>query len=209
MGIKRLKWFVVLAAVLLLSRNLSAAESEIIKKFSEALEARNDGIMASVVETNKDRIPGEVKAVLNEASEGPKAGQEALFFLAERMANIYKDVTGDADLLKEVKKRTFEARLSQPLRPASSGGVHVVEAIEKNTFKPDNITIKAGETVKWVNNDSEAHMLASMPFIGAGGIFSPRVEPKESWGYKFEKPGEYYYICFIHKVMYGKISVER
>ena len=77
-----------------------------------------------------------------------------------------------------------------------------VKAIQNISFQ-----IKKGEVVRWVNNDNVAHLLASMHVIGEQGIFSPRVAPGNSWEYRFDKAGEYYYICFIHKVMYGKVTV--
>ena len=79
---------------------------------------------------------------------------------------------------------------------------------DKNIFKPDNITIKRGESVRWVNTGETEHILASMPLISVPGLFSPKVEAGQSWDYKFEKTGEYYYLCFIHKSMIGKVTVE-
>ena len=34
------------------------------------------------------------------------------------------------------------------------------------------------------------------------------IEPGQSWDHTFHSPGEYYYVCFSHKVMYGKIVVK-
>lgn len=79
----------------------------------------------------------------------------------------------------------------------------------RNVFSPDNVIIKQGEKVRWVNEDKYKHLFAStMQFLGGmGGISSPDVEPGESWEYKFEKPGEYFYMCFIHRGMLGKVTV--
>lgn len=191
-----------------------SAGSEIMKKFTEALDSQNLKLMSSVVADNKDKIPAEIKALLDGAvlPSTPAEERDSRFFLAERVAAVYRDVTGDAGPLKTVKKTNFESRLSQPVRLTPINGVYAVETLytdeAKNFFRPDNIIIKAGETVRWSNHDKAAHIFASMPFIGEGGIFSTKVEPGGSWEYRFDKPGEYYYICFIHKVMYGKITVE-
>ncbi|MFQ5465219.1 MAG: plastocyanin/azurin family copper-binding protein [Thermodesulfobacteriota bacterium] len=202
-------------ALLLAFAGLSNA-STIVDDFSKANSRYDEPEMRSIIEENKRKIPGEIDALFDEALKPGtgKEDREAVFYIIERMARVYTDVTGDMKLLKKVKKRTFESRLTPPVRLTPTGGVHVVETLStdrvKNFFKPDNIIIKKGEAVKWVNNDRDAHLLASiLSGIGKGGIISPRIEPGQSWEHRFTKPGDYYYICFIHKVMYGKVTVER
>jgi plastocyanin len=34
------------------------------------------------------------------------------------------------------------------------------------------------------------------------------IEPGRSWEHTFHSPGEYYHVCFSHKLMYGKIVVK-
>lgn len=43
-----------------------------------------------------------------------------------------------------------------------------------------------------------------MPVIGTGGIKATRIDPGQSFEFKFDKAGEYFYICYIHKGMVGK-----
>lgn len=201
-------------AVLLFS-GTGFSESELTKQFIDALDQKDSAKLASIVKDNKDKIPGEIKAIIAEAAlpETTKDDRESKFYLAEIMARTYKDSTGDIEPLKDVKRKNFESRLTQPVRSAPTNGVHTVEfpkATEtaKNIFKPDNIIIKKGESVRWVNNDETGHVFSSMPLIGLAGIFTPRIEPGQTWEYKFEKTGDYYYICFIHHGMIGKITVE-
>lgn len=182
--------------------------------FIDALEKNDNARLSSVTEKNKDKIPEEVKALLAEAAESkdPKE-KDSKLFIAELMSVAYKDLTGDIELVKEVKRKNFDLKLSEPVRSALRDGAHVVELPssadhEKNVFRPNNIIIKKGEQVKWVNNDGIAHVFSSMPLIGAGGLFTPSIEPGQSWSHAFDKPGDYYYICFIHRGMIGKITVE-
>jgi plastocyanin len=187
-------------------------DSDIIKEFSEAIKANNRLKMEVIVEKNKDKIPEEIKGVLDQAAEASKEEKESLLFLVEVMANVYKDLFEDIEFFKWVKQGMFEARLSKPVISIPQGGVHIVECPEateevRDKFNPDNIIIGKGDTVSWVNNDSIAHLLGSMPFIGEGGLLSPNIEPGKSWEYTFNKPGEYYYICFIHRAMIGKVKV--
>ena len=71
-------------------------------------------------------------------------------------------------------------------------------------FAPSSITIKAGTTVTWVNEDEEPHTVVS-----ATGLFrSQAIDTKESFAYKFDKPGEYHFICTIHPQMMGTVIVQ-
>lgn len=191
----------------------AAANSEVVNRFKRALESKDFNTMTILVRKNMEKIPSEVGSLMDEAfSPGlSPAERDSMFTVAEFMADEYKKQTDDISLLKGVKVRIFESKLSEPLTPNPQNGVYTVDAIStenaKNIFAPGNLIIKKGSTVRWVNNDTVAHLLASVPVIGSGGIFSPTIEPGAKWEYTFNKTGEYYYICFIHKVMYGKVTV--
>lgn len=212
---KRLWSCLTLIAVFALSDISYSFESKIVVDFLAAYDAKDAVGMTEITEKNKEKIPSEVLALLYEAVL-PKTTEEdrkANFFIAELLAKSYKDATGDLEPLLNVKRTVFESKLTQPLTSATEGGVHIVELPEANEnetniFKPDNIIIKQGETVRWMNRDTVAHVFASMRFIGIEGIFTPKIQPGESWEYKFEKPGDYYYLCFIHMGMVGKVTVE-
>lgn len=206
------KTCIVLAVIILfLFDNAAHSESEIVQRFKTALNTKDAAGMTRIVKENMEKIPAEVNSILEEALPQGSQEREAKFEVAEFMADEYKNVTGDIGLLKGVKRRVFESRLDKPVVSAPAGGVHIVESAStetvKNFFKPDNIIIKKGDVVRWVNRDDTAHLLASVRVIGSTGIFSPAIEQGQSWEYRFDKPGEYYYICFIHKVMYGKVTV--
>ncbi len=214
--IKRFGFCLALSLVAVLSLSSAGfSESEITKQFLEAYDQKSAVKMVEVIKANKDKMPDEIKALVEEAL-APGMTQEdrdGKFFVADMMARAYKDETGDVEVLKFVKRKEFDSKLGPPVRSTPQGGVHIVEfpmatPDVKNIFKPENIIIKAGDTVRWVNNDEQGHIFASMPLIGIGGIFTPRIEPGKSWEYKFEKPGEYFYICFIHHGMIGKVTVE-
>lgn len=190
------------------------AASDIPKKFKKALDEKDFDTMTSIVGANRDKIPMETGALMDEAlsSRVSSEEQESEFIVAEFMASEYKNLTGEIGLLRYVKRRVFESKLDPPVtqRPEADG-THVIRITNeknKNILDPGNIIIKQGETVKWINDEGEPHLLASMPVIGASGMSSPRIEPGGSWQYKFDEPGEYYYTCFIHKKMFGKITVE-
>lgn len=214
MNRKRLVIVLGIAAVFAFSSAANVVASEITKRFIEALDSRNAIEISSIVQKNMDKIPGEIKALLSEALDPkiPIADRDSIFYVAESMANEYKNQSGEIGLLKEVKKKRFESKLSPPVRSRPVDGVYNVEAFspekEKYLFNPDNIIIRRGETIRWINRDPTAHQLAAIPVIGLGGISSPKIEAGQGWEKKFETPGEYYYFCFIHKIMYGKVTVE-
>lgn len=76
--------------------------------------------------------------------------------------------------------------------------------IKNFAFDPASITVNAGSTVRWVNQDSVPHKLQftdrsfSTQILGAS----------QSESHKFDQPGVYDYICSIHPQMQGTVIVE-
>jgi len=69
-------------------------------------------------------------------------------------------------------------------------------------FDPAVLTVKAGTTVVWTNNDVVAHTVtftdvANSPVLGRGDTFSRT----------FSAAGTYSYICSIHPFMHGTVVV--
>jgi len=214
MRLKKMVLFLALTGLIFSRGAACADDSEIVRKFKNAYYSQNDAAAHDVISANRVFIAQELKALLDIAliPRTPAGARESSFSIATAMAQEYKNVTGDIALLRMVKSRIFNSRLMPPVRIEPSGGVYMVETLSNdaviNAFAPDNIIVPKGSIVRWVNTDTTAHLLASMPVIGIGGIFSPRIEPGQSWEFKFDNPGVYYYICFIHKTMYGKVKVE-
>lgn len=97
-----------------------------------------------------------------------------------------------------------------PFALGDEGVIHEVVMV-RNAYilSPDNLTIKAGEAVKWTNSDERKHFIASIPGSGSNEdleIFST-MEPGQTWTHTFAVPGEYPYFCFIHNQMTGKVTV--
>jgi plastocyanin len=77
--------------------------------------------------------------------------------------------------------------------------------IESNTFKPDSLTIKVGDTVTWINNDSYNHTVTAK----TGEFDSGNMANGAKFSFTFDKEGTYDYICSIHTFMTGKIIVTK
>lgn len=77
-----------------------------------------------------------------------------------------------------------------------------------NCYSPEKITISAGNSVTWINEDSDFHSVTSGKPGTADGMFDSELfPPGESWIFAFANPGEYNYFCTIHPWMLGKVTV--
>lgn len=78
-------------------------------------------------------------------------------------------------------------------------------SIADMAFSPADITVKAGTTVTWTNNDSVAHTVTEND--GKDGPGSSPISPGKSYNFTFKKAGIYDYICSIHTEMTGSVTV--
>ncbi len=86
--------------------------------------------------------------------------------------------------------------------------VHMTAA---NKFDPEKVTIKAGETVRWVNdNAGPSHTVTTDPSMvqneddveipdGARPFSSGIIKPGKFYQHTFEMPGIYRYACAPHE----------
>jgi plastocyanin len=75
--------------------------------------------------------------------------------------------------------------------------------IDNFSFGPD-LTITAGTTVTWTNNDDVPHVVASDSKI----FKSHALDTDDRFSYTFIKPGTYVYYCTIHPKMTAKVVVQ-
>ena len=71
-------------------------------------------------------------------------------------------------------------------------------------FAPMTLTVKAGTTVTWKNEDGEPHTVTS----DTGLFRSGGLDQDDAFSFKFDNPGVYKYVCSIHPKMVGKIIVQ-
>lgn len=87
--------------------------------------------------------------------------------------------------------------------PNNSTIVRIVANAGSNSFGPDPVEAKLGETVTWINDDSGRHTVTSKD-----GVFESELMGKEqSFSYTFDKAGEYSYFCEPHPTMVGTVVV--
>jgi len=80
-------------------------------------------------------------------------------------------------------------------------------------FNPPKLTVTAGTTVTWRNEDQTAHTVtsdlndtASAP--AAAKFKSKILNPGDSFTHSFDAPGSYKYHCDIHPYLKGEVVVQ-
>jgi plastocyanin len=87
--------------------------------------------------------------------------------------------------------------------PSDSTVVRIVANVGSNSFSPNPVEVKVGETVTWINDDSGRHTVTSKD-----GFFDSGMMGKgQSFSYTFDKAGEYTYHCEPHPNMVGTVVV--
>lgn len=80
--------------------------------------------------------------------------------------------------------------------------------IDTFMFKPKSLTVKAGTTVTWTNDDTVQHVVASGTPDAPTGEFDEPIDPNGATATAtFDKPGTLVYFCSIHKSMRGAVVV--
>ncbi|MEW6295233.1 MAG: cupredoxin family copper-binding protein [Candidatus Diapherotrites archaeon] len=74
-------------------------------------------------------------------------------------------------------------------------------SIKDFAFNPSTLTVKAGTTVSWVNEDSVIHTIKSHNFN------SGNLSKGDKFEFKFNDKGTFDYVCGPHPFMKGTIIV--
>jgi plastocyanin len=96
------------------------------------------------------------------------------------------------------------ATTEQPADGGGGGGGAEV-TMEGIEFRPAEITVAAGDTVTWTNNDSAGHDVTGDDFESGepGGIAQG-----DTFEHTFEEAGTFDYVCTVHPGMEGTVTVE-
>ena len=88
-----------------------------------------------------------------------------------------------------------------PAAPATTATVQV--NIKRSSFDKSLTTIKTGDTVKWVNTDTQNHQVVS----NNGSFVSPILGPAKSYSHRFNAAGTYRYHDGLNAAVRGTIKV--
>jgi plastocyanin len=82
-------------------------------------------------------------------------------------------------------------------------------------FTPQEMKIKLGDKVNWINESEEEHFLTSVGPLSKQMVSSTEeleihklLKPGEGYTHSFAKADTYYYFCAIHLQMWGTVIVE-
>lgn len=76
--------------------------------------------------------------------------------------------------------------------------------IESMQFSPQQIEVKLGETVVWINKDYFPHTATAEDHSFDSG----EIAPNRSWRFKPRKKGVFPYVCTLHPTMKGRLVVK-
>lgn len=85
--------------------------------------------------------------------------------------------------------------------PASADEVAI--KIGNFTFGPQELKVKSGTTVTWVNEDDIPHTVVSL-----NNFRSKALDSDDKFTFTFTTPGTFKYFCSLHPHMTGTIVVE-
>ena len=97
-------------------------------------------------------------------------------------------------------------------KETSSKFEHQVETTSQHTFSPQQINVRVGDVVRWLNSTSEVHTVTLDPKLvvdpkncelpdGAETFDSGLLKPGKDFEYQFTVPGRYRYFCQTHELM--------
>ncbi|MGW2835310.1 cupredoxin domain-containing protein [Streptomyces sp. NPDC001286] len=88
--------------------------------------------------------------------------------------------------------------------PAAQAAGHQI-VMSGYAFGPRTLTITAGDTVTWVNQDTAPHDVKTSS--GPSSFHSPMLNKGGTWSYAFTTAGTYGYVCTVHPGMTAQIVV--
>ncbi len=139
------------------------------------------------------------------------AGAAALPFAVRAETPQPPQMTEEKKQICEKAEQRYRKIYGHPSSDLLKDGIHVVK-MYRYTFCPPQVTIRQGESVRWVNVDKRTSH--SVWFRDEGKPESERIfpDPEEKVEMKFDlPPGEYPYLCGPHwqsDGMIGKVIVK-
>lgn len=113
-------------------------------------------------------------------------------FLDQGLVNLQQQLVQPEEAVAE----------SGTVRPSANG---TVVRVRDFLYRPRSLYVRTNQTVTFINDDAEAHTVTGP----AGSFDSGTIDPRAEWRHSFSRPGAYYYTCFFHPYMHGRIVVSK
>ena len=92
------------------------------------------------------------------------------------------------------------------MHPAAAASAASIElAIDKFAFAPKEITVQPGTTIVWTNHDETPHTVVS----GDKSFVSKGLDTDDRFEHRFDREGDFGYICSVHPFMTGVVHVHK
>jgi plastocyanin len=120
------------------------------------------------------------------------------------MTRIDTHVTGEAPLytdrrVADLQRQSFGGTL------AALPGAPTTIVLQNFSFRPAELHVKIGDTVRFLNHDAEAHEIVT---DGKDAFASGAIDPHGDWKHTFAKAGRYAVYCDYHPYMKAMVVVE-
>ena len=103
-----------------------------------------------------------------------------------------------------IARLALAATLLAAFAGAPARAVDTAVNISNFTFNPPQLTVKAGTTVTWTNDDDIPHTVTSKTLV----FRSKALDSDDKFSFTFTAPGSFDYFCSLHPMMTGTIVVE-
>jgi len=100
------------------------------------------------------------------------------------------------------------ASAGRPANPASAPPRVVTVVIAEFKFEPAAVTVHAGDTVEWKNDDIVPHTATADGEAQKPAFDTGTIDTGAAWRYVARKKGTYNYSCTLHPNMKGKLIVQ-
>jgi plastocyanin len=84
----------------------------------------------------------------------------------------------------------------------------VMVAIRNFKFEPTTVTVDAGDTVEWKNDDNVPHTATADGEAQKPAFDSGNIQAGAAWRYVAREKGTFDYPCTFHPYMKGKLIVQ-
>jgi plastocyanin len=112
-------------------------------------------------------------------------------------------MTTNANITRKMALRLVAAAVMAPLAIERARAADATVKITDFTFNPPALTVNAGTTVMWINEDDEPHTVDATTRVFKSGV----LDTDQRFSFTFTTPGAFQYFCALHPHMTGTIVV--